>query len=221
MKKFDEKIDFDSVLFHGLTQYEGVERPKLSLQRLVNIIRANGILSRKKVKETYGMNNYKKWEKEYCRLNWNGEDYISVCRKDGKSKVCNSVAYRIFVENGVALILDNTILNKLEVNMTGQLEDGEIQVKDKIDLKYVLGITVPVLNPKNVAIHKKEVRHYTREETEEWCKSYYEGVIEQIYKILDHYNLDIPIYSINNGKIIKPLQEVLDEVYGKENLLNF
>ena len=38
MEKFDKKINFDTVLFHGLTYHEaGNIRIKIGLQRLINI----------------------------------------------------------------------------------------------------------------------------------------------------------------------------------------
>ena len=113
-----------------------------------------------------------------------------------------------------------SLLKDLNINDSLNLEDGEIQVKDKIDFKYVIGIAVPILNPTEVALHKKNVRNCTREQTADWLKEYYDYCIEDIFKILNHYNIDLPVYSIADGNIIKPLNEVLDEVYEKENSVN-
>lgn len=222
MKKFDEEIDFNSVLFHGLTYHEaGNIRIKIGLQRLINIIRAGGILSRKQVYNTFGEKHYNKWQNEFCRVNWNGDDNVSVCkRKSNNISAKNSEAFNLFVKNSISLILDSKLLEDLNVDKNSRLEDGEFQIKDKIDLKYLIGIAVPVLNPMEVALHKKNVKEYSRQETEEWIKQYYDYCIDNVFKILKHYNIDLPIYSIRDGNIIKPLNDVLDEVYGKENSLN-
>lgn len=221
MKKFDEKIDLDKVLFHGLTYYEvGNIKIKVGLQRLINIIRAGGILSRRQVYITFGEKHYNKWQKEFCRVNWNGLDNVSVCKKSSKLSKKYSEAFKLFVRNSISLILDSSLLEDLNINKSLNLEDGEFQVKNKIDFKYVIGIAVPVLNPTEVALHKKNVRNCTREQTEEWIKGYYDYCINDIFKILKHYNIELPIYSIDDGNIIKPLNDVLDEVYGKENSLN-
>lgn len=220
MKKVDKKIDFDSVLFHGLTHYEvGNIRLKIGLQRLVNIIRAKAILSRKQLYNLYGDKHFRNWQKDFCRVNWNGVNNVSICEKKSSNSNKVSEAFRLFVENSISLILDKKLLDELPIYANNQLEDGEFQIQDKIDLKYVIGVAVPVLNPKEVAKHKKS-KLYTREETESWIKGYYDYSINDVFKILNHYKLDLPVYSIRDGNVIKPLNEVLDEVYGKENELN-
>ena len=163
MKKFDEKIDFEKVLFHGLTHYEvGNIKIKIGLQRLINIIRAGGILSRKQVYNTFGEKHYEKWQKEFCRVNWNGADCVSVCKKSSKLSKKYSEAFRLFVRNSISLILDEKLLQDLELKVDGQLEDGEFQIKNQIDLKYVIGVAVPVFNPTQVAIHKKNEKNLWR-----------------------------------------------------------
>ena len=100
------------------------------------------------------------------------------------------------------------------------MEDGEIRIKDKIDFKYVRGILIDRLNPTKIAEHKKNVRNYTRKQTEECLSTYYEDGINKLFEILDKYNLDLPIYSSQNGEIIKTLEEVLNYVYSNESILS-
>lgn len=220
MKRFDEEINFNNVLFHGLSHYEtGNFKIKIGLQRLANILRSGGILSRKQIYNKFGEKYYERWQKEFCRVNWNGLDNVSVCLKTTKNNI-DSEAFKLFVRNSVSIILDNKVLLDLNVDDTTKLEDGEFQIKNKIDIKYIIGVAVPVFNPKQVAIHKKNEKGWSRKETESWISEYYSYCIDDVFKILNHYNIDVPVYSINDGKIIKPLNIVLDEVYGKENNLN-
>ena len=132
-----KEIDFNNVLFHGLTYYEtGNIRIKLGLQRLINIIRAKAILSRKQVYNTFGNEYYEKRQNDFCRVNWNGLNNVSVCEKGATQRKKRSEVFKLFVENSISLILDKNLLNELEVVSDGQLEDGEYQIKDKIDGEF-------------------------------------------------------------------------------------
>ena len=220
MKEFKEKLDFENVLFHGLTdEFLSLQVLDLCLDKFERIIQTNGILSRKQIIKEFGMEYFEKAKENYCTVNWNGNDYVCVCKflTDYEGCTFTSEAYRLFCKNGFALIIDRFVLNNAEFDVCGQFQDGEIRIKDKIDFKYVKGILIDRLNPKSIAEHKKDIRNFSREETEDWLKDIYENELNSIFEILNKYNLNLPIYSSHNGKIIKPLNQVLDEVYGEVN----
>lgn len=219
MKEFDEKLDSKNVLFHGLTtEVLSLQELELCLDKFERIIQTNAILSRSQIVKEFGKEYFEKAKENYCTVNWNGDDYVCVCKflTDYEGCTFTSEAYRLFCRDGLALIVDKSVLNNAELDKLGQFQDGEIRIKDKIDFKYVKGILIDRLNPKSIAERKKSVKNFSREETEEWLEGIYADAINQVFDVLEKYNLNLPVYSSHNGKIIKPLNEVLNEVYGEE-----
>ena len=223
MIDFDEKVVFKNFFFHGLTcECLSLQELELCLDKFRRIVYANAILSRKQIIKVFGKEYFEEAKEKYCTVNWNGDDYVCLCKflTDCEGCTFTSEAYRLFCRDGLALIIDKAVLNDAELDRFGQFQDGEIRIKDKIDFKYVKGILIDRLNPKSIAEHKKNLRNFTREETEEWLKDIYADGINQVFEVLKKYNLNLPVYSSSNGKIIRPLNEVLNEIYCEETTLS-
>ena len=214
MQQFEEKLVLKDYLFHGLS-YEVLDEStiKISLHKLVNIIRAGGILSRQKIKECYGDKYFDKLSKNLLELNWNGEDYISICKflTDDKDATYVSEAYRLFCRDGITLIIDKSILNSAEIDKYGNFQDGEIRVKDKIDLTYVKGILIHILSPSTIIKHQKN-KNVPPQEIQKHIEEVYNSGLNQVFQILSHYNLNLPLYSSHNARLIKPYQQTLNEI---------
>ena len=116
-----EKIDLHNTLFHGLAHFLADKRFELSLKRLDQILKSGAILSRneqKKVLPTLGFT-----PEDYCKILWNGEDYISVCTKsneENKQYDYNTEAFFEFVYGGVGFVLDKKLLEDLEIRTSNR-----------------------------------------------------------------------------------------------------
>lgn len=214
MHQFEEKLVLKDFLYHGLS-YEILDNStiKISLHKLVNIIRAGGILSRQKIKEQYGDKYFDKLSKNLLELNWNGEAYVSICKflTDDKDATYVSEAYRLFCRDGITLIIDKSILNSAEIDKYGSFQDGEIRVKDEIPLTYVKGILINILSPSTTIKHQKN-KGVPTPEIQKHIEEVYNNGLNQVFQILSHYNLDLPLYSSHNGRLIKTYDETLQEL---------
>lgn len=214
MHKKEGKLDLTKFLFHGL-YYEELNPSNLNiyLQKLVDIIRAGGILSRQKVKELYGEDYFEILGNNLIDLNWNGEEFVSICKflTDDKDATYHSEAYRLFCSKGITLIIDKSILNSSEIDNFGRFEDGEIRIKDKIDLSYMKGILINTMNPSTIIKHYIK-RGISSEEIKNSMECLYNEGINQVFEILNQYKINLPLYSSVNARIIKPFKVILEEI---------
>ena len=143
----------------------------------------------------------------------NGDDYICVCkRKSDKKKSKFSDAFYQFVDGGISLILNPSILQELEIREES-FQDGEFQIKDEISVNYIIGIAINLTSTADYIKHeKKRLKKgkdlkYTEIELDYLYKNY-----KEIKNILFRYNFNLPIYSIEDEKIILSIEEILEEL---------
>ena len=207
----NKQIDLDKVLFHGLGHNELEDRAEDSIKSLGNILKTKAILSRKKQKEILPKHNIDV-PLYYLPLK-NGDDYICVCkRKSDKKKSKFSDAFNQFVDDGISLIINPKILKELEIR-NESFQDGEFQIKDEISIDYVIGIainlhsTVDYIKAERKRFKKGKNLKDTEIELDYLYKNY-----KEIKDLLFRFNLNLPIYSIEDGKIILSIDEILDEL---------
>jgi len=208
------KINLDKVLFHGVTHRDDdelVSRNDLSLKRLDSIFKCGAILSRKEQRKVIAL-----LETEYQFPLKNGEDYVCICTRKGKNKLikCSDAFYQ-FIESGISLILDKKLLEDLEIREES-FQDGEIQVKNKIPLKYLVGVAVNCSSDDSWVKHGLKVSKRADKQYIEQDLKYSRSIVEQVRIVLDKNNLqNINIYSLDDGKIITSMENVLSRIYKK------
>lgn len=207
-----EKIDLHSVLFHGLAHFLEDKRFDLSLKRLEQILKSGAILSRneqKKILPTLGFT-----PEDYCKILWNGEDYISICRKsnDDNPEYNTKSFFQFIGEYGIGLILDKRLLNELKIRLSN-CDDGEIQVKDKIDSKYFLGVLVGAMSDEFFIRYLEEWPPISKEDiTEHFIQ------INKVRKVLQQNGFGyLPIYSSFDGSIITNPKKIMTTLQQRNN----
>ncbi len=179
-----DKIDFDKVYYHSIESMHTI-RLKLmsdeSIKKLESILESGYIYSRRNLEEKHikvGYNNF----------NFNGLDYISICKKKSSFTTLESVAYR-YVREGTTLILSEKIKEDLTFKEYPRAIEGEEQVKDKIPISYIIGLSLPI--PKDFE------------------EKYYKEVLYAKALLVKH-NLHVPIFNIrdNNKEIFVSKSDV-------------
>lgn len=207
----NKQIDLDKVLFHGLGHNELEDRAEDSIKRLGNILKTKAILSRKKQKEILPKHNIDV-PLYYLPLK-NGDDYICVCkRKSDKKKSKFSDAFNQFVDGGISLIINPKILKELEIR-NESFQDGEFQIKDEISVEYIIGIALNLSSSADfIKGEKKRLKKGKDLKNTEIELDYLYKNYKNVRNLLSIYNFDLPIYSIEDGKIILSIDEILDEL---------
>ena len=136
-------VDLNSVFFHGLEPLQARNRVKNALEKLECIFQSGAILSRNGQLSFFDMQTHE-FMKNYNKadVNWNGTDYISICKKrSGLYCDANSLAFNNYItgNNAIGIALSNSVLNLADSNRY-LLMDGELQVKDSIPLEYMVAI---------------------------------------------------------------------------------
>ena len=169
------KLDLEKYYFHSTRGIEMINNNEMCLKRLESILKSEYILSRKLQKEILNIENKKNFS------NWNGEDYISVCKYNYNDFGIFGDAYTtLCYASGVTIVLDKNMLNHSIVRKDGKKMLNEIQIKDKISINFI----------KAIGFH------------------YYDCdidnvLVQKIRELLDIYNIDVPIIDIKNGMIIE------------------
>lgn len=141
-----ENINFDEVLFHGLTNFfVGTERFEKSLQRLSLVFKSGAILSREQQDLLFP--KLRLTAPEYENKLFNNYEYVSVCQKysnhvDEKKE---SMAYNDFVDYATGILLDRKLLEELNFRKACpskkyHMDDGEYQIKGSIPSDYFIGL---------------------------------------------------------------------------------
>lgn len=211
-----KKIDLDNVLYHGLLHYLS-RHPRVdkSITKLNSILKCGAILSR--TQQSLILPTLDLPENKYSKVVWNGLDYISICKKQGYRPEYPSEAFSQFVESGISIVLDKSVLDKGYI-MPDQKQEGEYQIKDQIEADYFIGITINFLSDKQQAEHTKRFfieRGLSLNECSEVLNRRY-GDIQKVRECLDNNGFDyLQIYSINDGNIITNPQNVIAMASGQ------
>ena len=215
-------VDLNSVFFHGLEPLQARNRVKNALEKLECIFQSGAILSRNGQLSFFDMQTHE-FMKNYNKadVNWNGTDYISICKKrSGLYCDANSLAFNNYItgNNAIGIALSNSVLNLADSNRY-LLMDGELQVKDSIPLEYMVGI---VFGGRSL----KEINDYVSagesgDITQEDFKDHFsqdlvekqDEIVGSIRDLLFKYGYEnIPIYSSRDGFEIENVQDVIDEM---------
>ena len=208
------KIDLDNVLYHGLAHYLTRNKEEKSIVRLNSILKCRAILSR--TQQSLMLRKLNLPENKYAKVVWNGMDYISICKKQGHCPECPSEAYSDFIETGISIVLDKSILNRCETGLE-EWQEGEFQIKDQIESDYFKGIAINFLSDIQIAEHTQ--RFFQRGLSISECieilnKRYH--TIKAIRKCLAENGFEyLKIYSINYGNIITTPQNVISMASGQ------
>ena len=208
-----KKINLDKVLYHGLGHASLEDREEISLKRLESVLKSGAILSRDEQRKIFDLPPY-----VYQYQLKNGNEYVCVCKRKGKAKNIKwSEAFYEFVEGGVSLILDEKLLDELEIRKEN-FQDGEIQIKNKIPLDYIIGIAVDRSSDESTVKHglKSAKRGISREERREYLKHTY-NLAKEVRNCLDKNGFEhLKIYSLDDGKEITNVENVLNQIYPQE-----
>lgn len=210
------KIDLDNVLYHGLLHYLS-RHPRVdkSITKLNSILKCGAILSRTQQSSILPMLDLP--ENKYSKVVWNGVDYISICKKQGYRPEYPSEAFSQFVESGISIVLDKSVLDKGYIT-PNQKQEGEYQIKDRIEADYFIGVTINFLSDKQMAEHTKRFfieRGLSLNECNEVLNRRYVD-IQKLRECLDKNGFDyLQIYSINDGNIITCPQNVIAMASGQ------
>lgn len=210
-----KSVDLEQVLFHGLAHYFTRHREDKSIARLDNILKCGAILSR----------NYQELmltelgleQNKYAKVGLNGEDFISICRKQGCRPEHSSEAFSEFVETGISIIIDSKILDDAELRIDN-IQDGEVQIKDSIPSSYFKGISVLFMSDKQTIERTQSFidRGMSIRECEEVLNGRYK-IIRSIRDCLDRNGFTyLHIFSIYDGNIITNPKQVISH-FSSEN----
>ena len=164
---------------------------------LEKILQSGYVLSRNGIKDLgFDMKHISR------HIVYNGTDYVSLC--DLKRKHQHYSAYNMFTSRGLSLLFDHSIpviktiyINDSDnfpysmqtlaysINRYSDLED-EVQVRDGISLDYLRGLCL--------SLSLLESYHHD---------NYVKNYLNSLQELLKKYNLNVPIYDINNGKVRK------------------
>lgn len=205
------QIDLNKVLFHGLGHIQLDDRQEVSISKLEKIFITKSILSRKKQKEILPKHNL--IESKYYSLLKNGDNYICVCKKQSDNKKSKfSDSFNLFVDEGISLIIHPKILEELEIREES-FQDGEFQVKNEISIDYVIGIAVNLYSSYNfIKGERKRLKKGKDLKDTERELNYSYRTYNKIKELLSKYNINLPIYSIYDGKLVLSVQEILEEL---------
>lgn len=205
-----EKIDLGNVLYHGFMHCLSPTREDKSIERLDSILKCGAILSRNQQKimlNDLGLPLVRK-----LKILRNEVDYISVCSKFGTNGAVTE-PFSDFVETGMSLVLDNSILDSCVVR-DEFFQDGEVQIKDSIPATFFRGIAVNFVSDEKM---KEKIKAFVKKgETLKSSKDYFSGrykVIEKLRTCLDENGFDyLPIYSIDDGCQITNIDNILSQM---------
>ena len=219
------RLDLNSVLFHGLEPVEAEQRTEKSLVKLESILQTGAILSRSGQLSQLDLNTHefmKKYFNNKFDPNWNGRDYISLCKKRSETMVnFDSNSFRTYVSgnDGISIALSRNVWDLIDLNRF-MLLDGEFQVKDSIPLdEYMVGIVCGGKSFKelNDYIQARENGDLT---VEKFNEHFSQELVEKqdqltgsVRNLLCKYGYDnVPIISSRDGFEIGDVDDVLHDL---------
>ena len=199
---------------HGIYTAGELYNSKDTLKILRKILISNALLSNR----LQGI--------EEKKISFSGLDYISLCDYE-KKDIClgyNYNAYQIFIKNSLSLmfpkdklsvIIPQTIDIPRDKGYTKKvIEYGlsepvrysdlpdEVQVRDKISLDLLIGLSLPLSKMQRYFYSKKRTFYMVEKE------------LEQIKELLQAYNYNVPLYDIDT-------LELLEEPTTVKRLVNY
>lgn len=199
-----------NIYMHAINSLYSRYHPKETNKILEWILKSNALLSlrKRKIKESYG---------------FNGPDYISLCDYE-KRNLCHKedrsyTAYNGYIRRSLSLIFPKdklTVVTPEVIDICTKNNRGisnmillghstdtrysdmydEVQVKDKVPLSLMTGITVPLEKMYRPLYSEQKTIEYVIKE------------LEILKQLLLAYNYDIPIYDI----------DTFEELDNKENI---
>lgn len=209
-------MDFNLYYFYAISVISDREKDfDKTIHVLKQILESGYVLSRRLQGNTNSKTN-----------GWNGIDYISLCNYfernvtpyDNNPYYQGYNAYNTFVSRSLSLIIDKKriraikpklvepvifdweSLEKMRIlgNATQRFSDlpDEIQVKNRISLAKMVGITLPLCH----------MGH------DEHTNTYYTDLVihffEELTKLLESYERNIPIYDLETKEILESRDDV-------------
>lgn len=205
-----KQINLDNVFFHGIDRWKyGMSREN-ELAQLNLILSSGALLSRNEQMKLYGEAFESKLEKYKNYTNYNGLDFVSICKKYSSNNRF-SEAYKLFVEHSISIIISPEVLS-LQTNIShSRLEDGEIQIKDRIPKKYFIGIAIDKYTLEDLIeylISKQLTQDEILQELENEDRN---NLVNEIRNLLKNNGYNLPIYQLSSGNPILTLEEVLEK----------
>ena len=218
-------VDLNSVFFHGLEPKYVIKREKKALEKLECIFQCGAILSRSGQLSQLDLNTHefmKKYFNNKFDPNWNGRDYISLCKKRSETMVnFDSNSFRTYVSgnDGISIALSRNIWDLIDLNRF-MLLDGEFQVKDSIPLDdYMVGIVCggksfkelsdEVERGKKICLSQQEIKDYLQFNLDEKQ----DEIVDSVGNLLCKYGYDdIPIISSRDGFEVVRFQDAIEEM---------
>ena len=212
-EKTSGSIDLNKYLYHAIGTYLP---QKQRVNRLKAIIDSGAILSENLQNDIFELSNSFS-QSPKC----NGQSHISICQRESFVKEKEvSESYKLFVNNGISIILDKDLCEDLEVenkfNPSDVWEwlDGEYRVKDKISSTYFKGIGIPNRTFEETVQALKDLGNMSLEDcasniiNSDWFKDFCD-----IKSCMEHRGNGLPIYSIVSGKEMGDLITALSSVF--------
>lgn len=193
----------NKIYLHGIHSLSDNYDSKTTLKILKKVIQSNALLSAR-------MQN-----KKHHIVLFNGLDYISLCDYEKKdisneySSYENYIRYSlslIFPKNKIEvlnpeivdMVLDYDTIRKYGLSNGKRYTDlyDEVQVKDKILLDHMSGITLPISKMKNNFLNESKTINMVLRE------------IEKINILLEQYNHLVPLYDIDTFESLDNTENV-------------
>lgn len=189
-------MNLEYQLFHGIKVYGNVSKDEkiiLFEKKLENIFKVGKILSRDNINSICDTNN------NFCEVNYNDTYLISLAKHPSQeteedsdiwyTDVEEESAWEQYVLREVCLVFSSELLEETPLERSNVKIPLEVFVRNEVDLKYLVGISIPHLSLKDFK---------TQEEYEEYLKSHL-LILKIIFRLLAKYNLNVPVFDIVTG----------------------
>ncbi len=243
-----EKLKMDDYLFHSIRAHQEMymekRKPKEEAYLLKKTLEAGFIASRKYLREILTKNEYEFIER-FTSMNWNGMNNVSIAYNHKStlyggslSEVHSDVedspafAYNHYVKKFPSIILNSILLQELSMRPEPYKKHiGEIQIEDKIPMKYFVGIALPniklnfflnrVINCFDVLtdFENKMKLDFMCTSVEEFIKNYYQEVI-LFEGVLQETGSNLKLYHTETGEEILSSSNEIEYVRDLKKKLN-
>lgn len=232
----------DEYLFYGIKAHQEMylesRKPKEEAYILKKILETGFIASRKYLKEILTKNEYEFMER-FSVMNWNDMDNVSITSSIksniiyGRSLLemysdveedSTIFSYNHYIRKFPSIILNPLLLTELAMRLEPYRKHiGEIQIADKIPMKYFIGIALPNINLNfflNRVIDSFDILNVFENKIkqdlidiseEEFVQKYYQNVI--IFEnVLLEMGFNFKLYHTETGEEILSLNDEIEYV---------